>query len=55
MFVYEKMLQYPVRVKTPNPRLAKVIMTQYGGSNLFAQISIFIRHNVLYFATFIAN
>jgi len=31
MFVYEKMLQYPVRVKNTNPRLAKVIMTQYGG------------------------
>ena len=31
MFVYEKKLQYPVRIKNPNPRLAKFIMTQYGG------------------------
>lgn len=31
MFVYEKKLQYPVKIATPNPRLAKVIITQYGG------------------------
>lgn len=31
MFVYEKRLQYPVRIKTPNPALAKFIISQYGG------------------------
>lgn len=31
MFVYEKKLQYPVRIKTPNPAMAKYIITQYGG------------------------
>ena len=31
MFVYEKKLQYPVRIKKPNPALAKVIISQYGG------------------------
>lgn len=31
MFVYEKKLQYPVKIKTPNPQLAKIIITQYGG------------------------
>ena len=31
MFVYEKKLQYPVRIKTPNPKLAKFIISQYGG------------------------
>ncbi len=31
MFVYEKKLQYPVRIKDPNPALAKVIISQYGG------------------------
>lgn len=31
MFVYEKKLQYPVRIKNPNPALAKFIMSQYGG------------------------
>lgn len=31
MFVYEKKLQYPVNIKQPNPRLAKIIISQYGG------------------------
>lgn len=31
MFVYEKKLQYPVKIATPNPKLAAVIVSQYGG------------------------
>ncbi len=31
MWVYEKKLQYPVKIKTCNPRMAKNIITQYGG------------------------
>ena len=31
MFMYEKKLQYPVNIKTPNPKLAKIIITKYGG------------------------
>ena len=31
MFVYEKKLQYPVNIKNPNPKLAQIIITQYGG------------------------
>lgn len=31
MFVYEKKLQYPVKIKTPNPKLAAIIISQYGG------------------------
>ena len=31
MFVYEKKLQYPVKIKNPNPKLAKIIISQYGG------------------------
>ncbi|MEG0780780.1 MAG: manganese catalase family protein, partial [Oscillospiraceae bacterium] len=31
MFVYEKKLQYPVKIKNTNPRLAAAILTQYGG------------------------
>lgn len=31
MFVYEKRLQYPIRIKQTNPKLAKIIVTQYGG------------------------
>ena len=31
MFNYEKMLQYPVRIKNPNPKYAQIIASQYGG------------------------
>ena len=33
MFIYQKKLQYPVKIDHPNPALAKVITTQYGGPN----------------------
>ena len=31
MFLYEKKLQYPVKISTPSPKLASVIISQYGG------------------------
>ena len=31
MFVYDKKLQYPVKIDKPNPRLASIIISQYGG------------------------
>lgn len=31
MWVYEKKLEYPVKITNPNPKLAKYIITQYGG------------------------
>ena len=31
MFVYEKKLQYPVKIKNTSPKLASVIISQYGG------------------------
>lgn len=31
MWHYEKRLQYPVNITQPNPELAKVIITQFGG------------------------
>lgn len=31
MWSYEKRLQYPVKITTPNPKLAQVIITQFGG------------------------
>lgn len=31
MFVYEKKLQYPIRIKNTNPQLASFIISQYGG------------------------
>ena len=31
MFIYEKKLQYPVKIKNTNPKLANIIISQYGG------------------------
>lgn len=31
MFIYEKQLQYPVKIKNPDPRMAAAIISQYGG------------------------
>ena len=31
MFSYQKKLQYPVKIARPNPRLASIIISQYGG------------------------
>ena len=31
MWFYEKQLQYPVKIKNPNPKLASVIISQLGG------------------------
>lgn len=31
MWQYEKKLQYPVKIKNPNPKYAQIIITQYGG------------------------
>lgn len=31
MWNYEKRLQYPVNIKTPNAKLASYIISQYGG------------------------
>ena len=31
MWIYEKKLEYPIKICNPNPAMAKVIITQYGG------------------------
>ena len=31
MWGYDKKLQYPVNIKNPNPKMAKFIISQYGG------------------------
>ncbi|HET7657902.1 MAG TPA: manganese catalase family protein [Bacillales bacterium] len=33
MWIYEKKLQYPVKVSTCNPQLAKFLIEQYGGAD----------------------
>lgn len=31
MFIYDKKLQYPVKIDNPDPKLASIIISQYGG------------------------
>jgi spore coat protein JC len=31
MWTYDKRLEYPVNIKCPNPKLARIIISQYGG------------------------
>ena len=33
MWIYEKKLEFPVKIKKKDPALAKLILTQYGGPN----------------------
>ena len=33
MWIYEKKLQFPVKIKTPNPKTASLIVSQLGGTN----------------------
>lgn len=33
MFKYDKFLEYPIKINNPNPRLANIVITQYGGPN----------------------
>ena len=35
MWIYDKKLQYPVNIKQTNAKLAKAIITQYGGADGF--------------------
>lgn len=45
MWTYNKTLEYPINIKCPNPKLAKVIISQYGGAypvwyNLYSKSSL---------------
>lgn len=31
MWIYEKKLEFPIKIKQTNPGLAKIIISQYGG------------------------
>ena len=31
MWIYEKKLEFPVKIRNTNPKLAKAIISQYGG------------------------
>ena len=42
MWNYEKRLQYPIRISRPNAKIAKIIMSQYGGPD--GEISASMRY-----------
>lgn len=35
MWIYEKKLQFPVKITHPDARMAKIMIEQYGGANCF--------------------
>ncbi len=35
MWIYEKKLEYPVKIKNPNPAAAQIIITQLGGARSY--------------------
>lgn len=38
MWQYQKHLEYPVNIKNPDPSMAKLIITQYGGAYIIYYI-----------------
>ena len=38
MWNYEKRLQYPVKITQTNPKMAQVIITQFGGPDLYVYL-----------------
>ena len=42
MWFYEKRLQFPINIKKPDPRMAKYILSQYGGPD--GEISASMRY-----------
>lgn len=47
MWIYEKKLQYPIKIKNPNPAMAKLIITQLGGPDVTGYKSIFIAYLII--------
>lgn len=41
MWVYEKRLEYPVKIKSCNPKMAKYVITQYGGQDFMFLIQVY--------------
>ena len=47
MWTYNKTLQYPINIKCPDPKLAKVIISQYGGPD--AILILLLKINYYFF------
>ena len=46
MWGYEKKLQYPVKIKNPDPTLAKLVITQLGGADSKRRYPVKLRDTV---------
>lgn len=46
MWAYEKRLEFPVKITNTNPKIAQVIMSQYGGPNFQKQSSMHSADNL---------
>ena len=56
MWNYEKKLQYPVKITSPNAKAAQIIISQFGGpyfKKIYIRSTAFISilHNLLKFTT----
>lgn len=43
MWIYEKKLQFPIKIKNPNPKMAQVILSQYGGPYIKCLVNVKIK------------
>ena len=54
MWIYQKKLEYPVNITTPNPRMAKALMAQFGGPDSDVCAHIGLNQNLPVFGRFAA-
>ena len=56
MWQYEKKLQYPISIKSPNAKMAKIISSQYGGANCKKILNIvtFLSYKAIHYTTFLS-
>lgn len=49
MWIYEKKLEFPIKIKKPDARLAKIMLEQYGGPY---SMGIYVHTLIPYLETF---
>ena len=46
MWTYNKVLEYPVNIKCTDPKLAKVIISQYGGAYSICYYTLYVSSKI---------
>ena len=46
MWNYEKRLQYPVNIKNPNPKMAQLIISQFGGPDGRTRVQNWLENSI---------